>query len=269
MSASILTAKQLAPRCPCAKGQMHLSIALLRVLASQRRYFWRLAVRSTDVAGLLLVFISGWLLVSCSRPPASTQAAKPQQAGQPVDPAVMAAKMAAIDAAALRGDQQGLRDGIHSATEDFRRSIKLADPGRRIDPELARVAAKSVSGVRSVVWLDRENLFAIVERNEQRSYDTIDAICLNLEPLGDTLSVVVNLQSGAARSGDELAILSRNCQLTPGDRALLQRTRNVDVIDPAIRAQHKANQSLRPAVDDKTAAESLRIIEESTPDVRD
>lgn len=194
---------------------------------------------------------------------------KPEQAGQPMDRVRLASEMARIEAAAVRGDQEAIRQSLQAVHEDFRKSIKLADPGRSVDREMARVAAKTVPGVRSVVWFDRVNIFAIVERNEQKSYETIDAICLQLEPLGDTLGVVVNLQSGAARTGDQLTTLSRNCQLAPGDRALLQRERQVDVIDPAIRAQHRANQSLRPSVDEKTAAESLRIIEETTPDVGD
>jgi len=103
-----------------------------------------------------------------------------------------------------------------------------------------------VGGVRSVVWIDNTNLFAIVARNEDRSYATIDAVCMQLEPLGDTLGVVVNLQSGAATNGDELAILSRNCQLKPGERALLQPTRQIDVVDPSVRAQHKVNNHRPP-----------------------
>ena len=100
---------------------------------------------------------------------------------------------------------------------------------------------EAVEGVRSVVWLDHENLFVIVKENAQRSSEMIDQICMELEPLGDTLAVVVNLQSGAATNGDELEILSRNCQLEAGDRAFLQRTRQVDALSPSIRAQHKAN----------------------------
>ena len=41
------------------------------------------------------------------------------------------------------------------------------------------------------------------------SLGTIDDICVGLEPLGDTLGVVVNLQSRAAKSGDELEIPRR------------------------------------------------------------
>ena len=122
-------------------------------------------------------------------------------------------------------------------------------------------------GVRSVVWIDHENLLAIVTRNEQRSQATIDAICMQREPLGDTLGVVVNLQSGAARTGDELEVLSRNCQLAPGDRTMLQRARVVDAIDPAIRAQHRANDAWAQAQQArrKEAEESARVLEASTP----
>lgn len=57
--------------------------------------------------------------------------------------------------------------------------------------------------------------------------------------------MVVNLQSGAATNGDELEILSRNCQLDPGDRAFMRKARQVDVLSPEIRAQHKANNANR------------------------
>lgn len=150
--------------------------------------------------------------------------------------------MAAANLAAATGNQEAYARQVEAISDDIRRSIKLADPARAVDRESARQAARTVSGVRSVVWLDAHNLFAIVEENHQRSYPQIDAICLELEPLGDTLGVVVNLQSGAARTGDELEILSRNCQLAPGDRAFLQPHRKIDVIDPEIRRQHRANQ---------------------------
>lgn len=179
--------------------------------------------------------------VSCARNLEESSSGNPQKAGQPLNPLSTASKVAGVHAAALVGDQQAVQVGVQGITDDFKRSIKLADPARAVDREKAREIAKTVPGVRSVVWFDRENLFAIVEQNEQKSYGTIDAICLKLEPLGDTLGVVVNLQSGAARNGDELEILSRNCQLEPGDRAFMQKERQIDVIDPEIRKQHKAN----------------------------
>jgi hypothetical protein len=179
-------------------------------------------------------------LCGCETPPDQPAAAGPQR-WQESDPGQLTRDVASVDAAALRGDQRAVKANLQAAQDNFRRSMKLPDPTRPIDHELARAAAKRVQGVRSVVWLDRENLFAIVGQNEQKSQQTIDAICLQLDPLGDTLAVVVNLQSGAAKTGDELEILSRNCQLQPGDRAFLQQNRQVDVLSPAIRAEQKAN----------------------------
>lgn len=178
-------------------------------------------------------------LCACSQP--ENQAKTPQEAGRAFNPVETASKIASVRAAALTGDQQAVQAGVQDITNDFKRSIKLADPAKVVDRERARQIAKSVPGVRSAVWFDRENIFAIVERNEQKTYQTIDAICLKLEPLGDTLGVVVNLQSGNAQNGDDLEILSRNCQLAPGDRAFMQKERKIDVLDPEIRKQHKAN----------------------------
>lgn len=169
----------------------------------------------------------------------------------------------------MAGDQEAIRRNMDAMSEDFRKSIRLADPARAVDREKARAAAKTVNGVRSAVWLDRENLFVTVKSAEARSHRTIDRICVALEPLGDTLGVVVNLQNTSARNDDELETLSRNCQLPPGERALLSRARQIDVVDPEIRAIHKANQALpqQSAEDLARQAESLRILEESTPSV--
>jgi len=157
--------------------------------------------------------------------------------------AEVAARLTAANVGAVTGNKALYDAQMGALNDDLRRSIRLADPARPIERESARSAARSVDGVRSVVWLDQHNLFAIVDHNAQRSYATIDAVCLELEPLGDTLGVVVNLQSGAARTGDELEILSRNCQLAPGERAMFQPNRQIDVIDPDIRRAHRANQT--------------------------
>lgn len=195
---------------------------------------------------------------------------QPERAGQPLDPVETAAAVAAIRSSALRGDQDGVRRNMEAFSDDFRRSIKLADPRRQVDREAARAAIRHVDGVRSVAWVDRENLLVIVSRNADRSYATIDAICLELESLGDTLGVVVNLQSGAARTGDELEILSRNCQLAPGDRAFAQRHRQIDVVPPHVRAQHKRNNASPPrdpAQLKREQDEAMRILEATTPEM--
>ena len=206
------------------------------------------------------------LLTACTKndePPAR----KLQQAGQPMDPVKVAARMAATRAAAMTGDQQAVQANMHAMNEDFRKAIKLADPAQRVDRETARAAAKRVPGVRSVAWVDNTHLLAIVSHNEARTYNTIDAICLELEPLGDTLGVVVNLQSGAAISGSELEILSRNCQLAPGDEAMFQTKRQLNAVPADIRAQHRANnpETAQPDLEEwkRMNAESMRILEEA------
>ena len=194
----------------------------------------------------------------------------PKQAGQPLDSVRMAGQILTARAAALRGDQEAVQAQMEAMQEDYRRALKLPDATRRINPEAARAAVRSVDGVTSANWIDRENLLVMVDGAQYRTHDTIDRICLSMEPLGDTLAVVVNLQNRAARNGDELEILSRNCQLAHGDRAFLQRNRQVDVVPPEIRAQHEA--AKRRMADEARqredeAAESMRILEATTPEM--
>ena len=208
-------------------------------------------------------------IAACTASPSPANAAHPQRAGQPLDPASLALRIAATRAAALTGDQAQVQRQMQGMQEDFRKSIKLPDPARPIDHEAGRTAAQVVPGVRSVVWIDRENLLAMVDRNELRSQQTIDAICMQLEPLGDTLGVVVNLQSAAARTGDELEILSRNCQLAPGDRAFLQKNRQVDVVAPAVRAEQRRSAEVNRAAGKRKSrddGENARALD-STPEM--
>lgn len=185
-------------------------------------------------------------LVACApaTSPEPTPASRPPQAGQPLDPAETAVRMAALQGAAVAGDQDAVRRNFEAMHGDLMRATKIPDATRRIDPEAARTAARAVLGVRSVAWIDRENLLALVDGPAYRTQPTLDTICLQLEPLGDTLAVVVNLQDATARSGDALEVLSRNCQLATGDWAFMQRNRQVDVVAPAIRAQYRANQDV-------------------------
>lgn len=219
---------------------------------------------------LMIAMAVASLATGCTRN-ADPPKPAPQRAGQAMDPAVLAGRIAASRAAAAVGDQKAVEANLHAIHEDLRKSIKLADPTRSVDRESARLAARRVGGVRSVAWIDRENLFVIVASNDARSYGTIDAICLELEALGDTLGVVVNLQSGAATNGDDLAILSRNCQLPPGERALLQANRQIDAVPSEVRAQHRLNNqgSSTRELDEwkRRNRESMRAIEDSTPEM--
>ena len=210
------------------------------------------------------------VLAACTEQAPAAQP-RPQQAGQPMDPLRTAGQLASIRGSALLGDQQGVQDGLMAMHEDFRKAIKLADPARRVDREAARGALRGMEGLASAVWIDHENLFVLVDRNELRTQAVIDAVCIRLEPLGDTLGVVVNLQSTAARTGEEQATLSRNCQLQPGERAFLQRTRTVDVVPAELREQQRRSQAWADARGDRSrqAQESLEILMDSTPELPD
>lgn len=220
--------------------------------------------------GLTLAFVLVGMAAGCAEAPEPSPP-RPQQAGQALDPLRTAAHVASIRGSALVGDQQGVQEGLMAMNEDFRKSIKLADPGRRVDREMAREALRGMDGLAAAVWVDHENLLVMVDRNELRTQAVIDAICIRLEPLGDTLGVVVNLQSTAARSGEEQATLSRNCQLQPGDRALLQRARQIDVVPAEVWEQQRRAQAAADARGERSrqAQENLEILMESTPELRD
>jgi hypothetical protein len=221
---------------------------------------------------LIAVGLAG-LLVGCGGvdPPdaATTARAAPSRAGEPLDAVDVAARIAKVRAASIAGDEATVRREMEGFQDDVRRSMKMADPGRPIDPEQARAAAKRVAGVHSAVWIDRQNFLALVDRNGQRTMATIDAICSEIEPLGDTLAVVVHLQSRAARTGDELETISRNCQLAEGDHAFAQRHRELDVIPRELRAQHASQQALgdNQAATRRRADEAARLIEATTPEM--
>ncbi len=135
---------------------------------------------------------------SCSEAPPGTTtqtARRPQQAG-PTNPLVTAGHLAGVEAAGPTGDQRAMQGHIEAIRKDTMRSMHLADPSRRIDHEAARAAVRPLQGVQSAVWIDNANLLVLVGGGQYRSVATIDNVCLALEPLGDTLSVVVNVQDG-------------------------------------------------------------------------
>ncbi|MBN8481312.1 MAG: hypothetical protein J0L88_06960 [Xanthomonadales bacterium] len=167
---------------------------------------------------------------------------KPQQAGQPLDPVRTAGHIAGARVAAIPGNQKAAEAHVRAIGDDIRRSARMPDVFKRIDPESARAAVRPLPGVKSVVWMDRENLIVMVDGQRYRTMEMIDAVCLALEPLGDTLAVVVNLQDATARNGDEAMTLPRNCQLAEGERAFMQKKRQVDVVDRETRETFKKMQ---------------------------
>lgn len=183
-------------------------------------------------------------VAACERQAADERAdqRRPQQAGQPVNPVKLAAHLQAARVAVATGNNKAAEAHIKAVASDITRSARMPDPHRPIDHEAARAAVRPIDGVRSSLWLDRENFVVIVGGQRHRSMEMIDRVCVALEPLGDTLAVVVNVQDVTAKNGDEAETLSRNCQLPEGERTFLQRKRQVDVLAPEVREQFKRMQ---------------------------
>lgn len=196
---------------------------------------WLIAVAVTCVAA-----------TGCSEAPegrTARTARQPQQAG-PTSPLVTAGHLAGVEVAGLTGNQRAIQGHVEAMHKDMMRSMHLADPSRPVDHEAARAAVRPLQGVQSSVWIDRSNLLVMVGGGQYRSMTTIDRICLALEPLGDTLGVVVNLQDVMATTSEGADTLSRNCQLGAGERALLQQKRQVDALDPEVRRVFRAQQAI-------------------------
>ena len=183
----------------------------------------------------------------CSEAPdgkTAQTARRPKQAGA-TNPLVTVGRLAGIEAAGLTGDQRAMRGHVEAMHKDMMRSMHLADPSRPINHEAAAAAVRPLQGVQSSVWIDHGNLLVMVGGEQYRSMDTIDRVCVALEPLGNTLSVVVNVQNVMATTSEEADTLSRNCQLAEGERGLLQPKRQVDVLDPEVRRVFRAQQGGR------------------------
>ena len=195
---------------------------------------------------LLAAAITCIAATGCSRTDAESPSGtrRLQQAGA-TNPLATAGHLAGIEAAGLTGDQRAMQGHVDAMHKDMMRSMHLPDPSRPINHEAARTAVRPLQGVQSSVWIDRSNLLVMVGGSQYRSMTTIDHICLALEPLGDTLDVVVNLQDVTATTSEGADTLSRNCQLRAGERATLQQKRQVDVLDPEVRRVFRAQQQTR------------------------
>lgn len=140
------------------------------------------------------------------------------------------------------GDSKAAEEHVRAMANDVLRSARVYNPMRPIDHEAARAAVRPIRGVRSSVWLDHENLVVMVDGAKHRNMAMIDQVCLALEPLGDTLSVVINIQDVTATTPDGATTLSRNCQLREGERAFMQKKREVDVVSKELRETFKGQQ---------------------------
>jgi hypothetical protein len=193
---------------------------------------------------VLLIGLAAFCIAACGERPPEKVAEKPrpQQAGQPINSYATAGHILGARSAVVAGDTRAAEQHINAMANDLARSARIRDVHRPVDHEAARVAVRPLPGVRSSVWIDADNLLVMVDGQKFRNMDMIDQVCLSLEPLGDTLGVVVNLQDVAARNGDEAETLSRNCQLPQGERAFMQAKRQVDAVSPQVREQFKKMQ---------------------------
>lgn len=199
------------------------------------------------VLGILVGVLAALALTGCQRstPDGAAEKRKPEQAGHRVNPYRTAGHIAAARASVAVGNTDAAEQHIMAVATDFTRSARMPDVYRPIDRESARTAVRGIPGVRSSTWMDRENLIVMVDGQRHRSMAMIDDVCLVLEPLGDTLAVVVNVQDVSATTADDATTLSRNCQLPEGQRAFMQQKRQVDVVSRELRDTFKKQQERR------------------------
>jgi hypothetical protein len=195
--------------------------------------------------GLIAVALGCAVVAGCSQTPqgnTATLTQRPPQAGQGTNPLITAGHLVAIEAAGLSGNQRAVRGHVEAMHRNLMRDMRLPDASRPINHEAARAAVRPLQGVRSSAWIDHSNLLVMVGGGRYRNMDTIDRVCDALAPLGDTLAVVVNVQDVMATTSEGADVLSRNCQLGAGERALLQSKRRMNVLDPEVRRVFRGQQ---------------------------
>ena len=84
----------------------------------------------------------------------------------------------------------------------------------------------------------------LLDGSQDRSKDTIDRICDVMEPSGDTLAVVINVQDVFATTSEDVDTLSWNCQLGTEESAMLLQKRQLDALDPQVRRLFRGQQGL-------------------------
>jgi hypothetical protein len=192
-------------------------------------------------ARLLLVITLG-CAAGCQSQTDSVAASGQAQQDQRVTPISVAKHVAAARAAALMGDQKAVQQNVQGMAKDMLHDAHIPDASRPINREAARAAVQPLMGVRSVAWIDHDNLLVMVGGAQYRNMAMVDRACDALAPLGDTMGVVVNVQDVTATTSEGADAVSRNCQLPEGQRAFLQPKRQIEALDPAIRKAFKAQQ---------------------------
>jgi hypothetical protein len=181
-------------------------------------------------------------LAGCQSQTSDATSREKAQQDQRVTPISVAKHVAAARAAALMGDQKAVQQNVQGMANDMLHDAHIPDASRPINREAARAAIQPLAGVRSVVWIDHDNLLVLVGGAQYRNLSMVGRACDALAPLGDTMGVVVNVQDVTATTSEGADAVSRDCQFPEGQRAFMQSKRQVEALDPATRRVFKAQQ---------------------------
>jgi len=190
----------------------------------------------------VLLVISLGCAAGCHSQTDGVAAREMAQQDQRVTPMSVAKHVTAAHAAALMGDQTAAAQNLQGMTRDMLHDAHIPDASRPINREAARAAVQPLAGVRSVVWIDHDNLLVMVGGAQYRNTAMVDRACDALAPLGDTMGVVVNVQDVTATTSEGADAVSRNCQLPEGQRAFMQWRRRIEALDPVTRRTFEAQQ---------------------------
>lgn len=191
---------------------------------------------------LMAAAVTG-LLPGCQSPTESAAQPSTVSNDQHLTVASVVENVAGARAAALAGDQKSVQAHANRMAKDFLRDARIPDATRPMPREVARARIAQVPGVRSAAWIDHNNLLVLVNGGDYRNIAMVDRICATLAPLGDTLGVVINVQDVTATTSVGADAVSRDCQLPVGQRAFLQHQRQIEALDPAVRAAFEAQQN--------------------------
>jgi hypothetical protein len=225
-------------------------------------------------------------VASAAAPLGGIDTAMPVHGGS--DSASAARHMGAIRAAAAAGNDEAMRAGVDAMNTASRQAMRLVDPGRAVDREAARAAVQQLPGVRAAGWIDRTRLLVMTAGGDASAEAMTETVCRRLEPLGDTVGVVVSVQD-AATSGLPRET-SRSCHSTHGEQVEPQppsasaststpstppQTDGAGVAG-ALPAHGEARLAPveadpkpieQPEANDARNEESMRILEETTPEM--
>lgn len=182
------------------------------------------------------------MLAGCQSHQESATAERTAQGSQRTTVPSVAEHVAGARWAAVTGDQKGVQRNVDALSKGILRDAHIPDPSRPMPHEAARARIERISGVRSVVWIDHNNLLVLVGGPQLRNMAMVDSVCDAISQLGDTLGVVVNVQDVTATTSAGADAVSRDCQLPAGQRAFLERHRQIEALDPKIRSAFEAQQ---------------------------